>query len=122
MPYSESLASRIREIFGPYNDVTERKMFGGIAFMVKGYMAAGIVGEDLMLRIGENGFEDALKQPHARLMDFTGRPMRGFLFVGAAGITTRKALAAWLEKATTHARSLPPKKAKKAPAPRAKKK
>jgi hypothetical protein len=85
-------------------------------------MAAGIVGDDLMLRIGEDGFDDALKQPHARIMDFTGRPMRGFLFIAAEGIKTRKALAAWLERAAGHARSLPPKKPKKAPAPRAKKK
>jgi TfoX/Sxy family transcriptional regulator of competence genes len=121
MVYNESLASRIREIFAGGDDVTEKKMFGGIAFMVKGHMAAGIVGDDLMLRIGEEGYEAALKRPHVRPMDFTGRPMRGMIYVVAAGIKTREALSSWLDKATANARSLPPKQAKKSRPPRAKK-
>jgi len=119
MAYSETLASRIREIFAGENDVTEKKMFGGIAFMVKGHMAAGIVGDDLMLRIGEEGYKAALKRSHVRPMDFTGRPMRGMIYVGAAGIKTREALSTWLDKAAANARSLPPKKAKKPRPPRA---
>ena len=121
MAYDEMLASRIREAFAGANDVAEKKMFGGIAFMVKGHMAVGIVDNDLMVRVGESEFEAALKRPHARVMDFTGRPMRGFLFVGAAGIKTDKALSEWLKLAAAHARSLPPKKPKKPPARRSRK-
>lgn len=121
MAFSETLASRIRDVIVSERDITEKKMFGGIAFMLNGHMFAGIVGDDLMLRIGKDGYDDALKRAHVRPMDFTGRPMQGFIYVGPAGIKTRGALKSWIDKAAAYARACPPKKPKKSPAPGVKK-
>ena len=79
MPYSEKLADRIRMALDGRDDVVEKKMFGGVAFMVSGSMACGIIGDDLMARVGADQFEVALGRPHARVMDFTGRPLKGFV-------------------------------------------
>jgi hypothetical protein len=87
-------------------------MFGGLAFMAHGHMCCGIVGTDLMLRIGEPGSQTALKRPHVRPMDFTGRPMKGMIYVDATGLQTTRSLKSWLEKGVTFARSLPEKKPK----------
>ncbi len=106
MPYSELLADRIRSALADRDDVIEKKMFGGIAFMVRGSMACGIVGNDLMARVGPERYEDALLRPHARLMDFTGRPLRGFVLVGAPGIRTDRALRKWIADTVTFALSL----------------
>ncbi len=110
MAYDEALAERIRGILEEYSGITEKKMFGGIAFMLRGHMCCGIAGDDLMLRIGVAGYQDALKRPHVRPMDFTGRPMQGYIFVDAAGLKTRDALKSWLEKALSFVRTLPAKK------------
>jgi hypothetical protein len=83
-------------------------MFGGLAFMLRGHMCCGIVGDDLMLRLGDAGAEKALQKPHVRPMDFTGRPMRSMVYVAGAGLRGR-ALRVWVERAAEHARSLPPK-------------
>ena len=112
MAYDETLAERIRGILRNRSDVTERKMFGGLAFMVHGHMCCGIVGDDLMLRIGEPGYQTALKRPHVRPMDFTGRPMKGMIYVDAAGLQAASSLKSWLEKGVTFVRSLPEKKPK----------
>ena len=77
MAYDEKLADRVRDILEGDPGVSERKMFGGLAFMVDGHMACGIAGDDLMLRLGAEGAEAALQKPHVRPMDFTGRPMKG---------------------------------------------
>jgi hypothetical protein len=106
MPYSELLADRIRTVLSDRNDVVEKKMFGGIAFMVAGSMACGIVGNDLMARVGADRHEKALSRPHARLMDFTGRPLRGFVLVGTPGVRTDRALAKWVEETVEFALSL----------------
>ena len=76
MAYDEELADRVRDLLASTPNVRERKMFGGLAFMIAGNMACGIVGTDLMLRVGEDGADAALDQPHVRPMDFTHRPMR----------------------------------------------
>jgi hypothetical protein len=107
MPYSELLADRIRAALAARTDVIEKKMFGGIAFMVAGSMACGIVGKDLMARVGPDRYEDALSRPHARLMDFTGRPLRGFVLVGAPGIRTDRALQKWIDETVAFAVSQP---------------
>lgn len=109
MAYDEQLADRIRDVLAGQAGVTERKMFGGIAFMVDGHMACGIVRDDLMLRLGAEGADAALARPHVREMDFTGRPMTGMVYVEAAGLRG-VALRNWVDKAVTHARSLPPKR------------
>lgn len=109
MPYSEELATRVKEILLEHGDVDERKMFGGIAFMVKGYMCCGIANDDLMLRLGEEGAEVALKDEHVRPMDFTGRPMKGHVFAAPAGLRTEPDLRRHVEAALEFVASLPPR-------------
>ena len=109
MAYSEELAGRIRGLLGMRSGVTERRMFGGIAWMVNGNMACGTLGENLMIRLDPDDAERALGEPHVGPMDLTGRRMRGFVIVDAAGIAEEPALALWLDAAADHAASLPPK-------------
>lgn len=109
MAYDEKLAERVRTALGRRSDVTERKMFGGLAFMLHGNMACGIMKDDLMLRLGPEAAAKALKLKHARPMDFTGRPMTGMLYVAKEGVRTAKQLHAWLDKAEAFADTLPPK-------------
>jgi hypothetical protein len=112
MAYSEELADRIRAALRDRDDVVEKTMFGGVAFMVAGRMACGIVGKDLMARVGPDRHQHALSRPHARLMDFTGRPLRGFVLVGAPGIRTDAALERWIDETVSFALSLPKQKRK----------
>jgi len=84
-------------------------MFGGLAFMVNGHMCCGIVREDLVVRVGADTHEQALSQPHARAMDFTGRPMKGFVYVGPAGYRTTTSLRKWVRSGIRFVLSLPPK-------------
>lgn len=109
MAYSEELADRIRATLADRDDVIEKRMFGGVAFMVAGSMACGILGKDLMARVGPERYEEALSRPHASLMDFTGRPLRGFVLVGAAGIRTDAGLKKWVDETVAFALSLPKK-------------
>lgn len=90
-------------------DVVERKMFGGLAFMVRGNMCCGVVGGELMVRVGADAHGQLAAEPHARPMDFTGRPMKGMLYVGAPGTDADADLRRWVERVVAHARSLPPK-------------
>ena len=106
MAYDEALASRIRESLRDRRDVTERKMFGGLAFLVTGHMCCGIVGRDLMVRVGREDYESALSEKHARRMDFTGRPMRGMVYVAPAGLRTERALEGWIDRGVRFTRSL----------------
>jgi hypothetical protein len=106
--YDEELAERIREVLDGTPDVSERTMFGGLAFMVGGHMACGVVKDELMLRLGEEGTESALSRPHVREMDFNGRVSRTMVFVGPGGLG-RPDLARWVSQAAAFAASLPPK-------------
>ena len=108
MAYDERLADRVRDVLEGDPGVSERKMFGGIAFMVDGHMACGIAGDELMLRLGPEGAEAALRRPHVRPMDFTGRPMKGMVFVAPKGLRGA-ALRRWVEAAAAFARTLPPR-------------
>ena len=110
MAYNETLANRIRAIVGDGPGLTERKMFGGIAFMLNGNMFCGITRDDLMVRVGPDRFEEALASPGARPMDFTGRPMKGMAFVGPEGYATDEQLRGWVEQTLDYARALPAKK------------
>lgn len=109
MPFDERLAARIRELLSTRSDVTEKKMFGGLAFLSSGHMCCGIVGQDLMVRVGAEGHEQALAQAHARPMDFTGKPLRGMVYVAQAGLGTEDALRAWLDRGVSFVAKLPPK-------------
>ena len=88
-------------------------MFGGLAFMARGHMCCGLVRARLMVRVGPNEYERLLAEPHARPMDFTGRPMRGFLYVEPAGGATARALRTWVGRALAFADSLPPRRKQK---------
>ncbi len=109
MAYDEGLAERIRGLLDDRSDVLEKRMFGGIAFMVRGHMAIGVVKDDLMVRVGPEAYEALVRQPHARRMDFTGRPMKGFLYVASSGLETDAALQSWVGHGVGYAASLPAK-------------
>lgn len=108
MAYDEQLAERVREELQADPAYSERKMFGGLCFMLHGNMCTGVVGDRLMLRVGQAAAEAALEQPHVSPMDFTGRPMKGMVYVDQDGLSGA-ALARWVDQAAAHARSLPPK-------------
>lgn len=112
MAYSEELAARIREVLGARAPFAEIKMFGGLCFTVNGNMALGVVGDELMARVGADAHDAALANPGARVMDFTDRPMKGFVFVEADAIKTKRALDAWTAMVLAYIEALPPKKAK----------
>ena len=107
MAFDEALAHRLRRLFARLPDSSERRMFGGLCFLVSGRMCCGIVGRDLVVRVGAEGHDDALRRPHTRPMDFTGRPMRGFAYVSPAGCRTAQDLSAWVKRAVRYARSVP---------------
>ena len=109
MAFDETLADRVREALSARADLTERKMFGGIAFMIGGNMAVGVIEDDLMVRLDPADAEQALTEPHARPMDFTGRPMRGMLFVDSEGTATDRDLSGWVDAGADFASSLSPK-------------
>ena len=109
MAYNEQLASRVRKILARRGGLYEVKMFGGIAFMLQGHMCCGVVKDLLMIRVGPQAYEKALAKPNARPMDFTGRPLKGLVFVSPAGSRTDKELSEWVGQATRFVRTLPPR-------------
>ena len=113
MAFDEGLAERIRSVVEGERGVSEKRMFGGVAFLQDGKMFAGLVKDDLMVRVSPDEYASLLEAPHARAMDFTGRPMKGFLFVSAPGVESDADLEAWVGRGVSYASSLPPKAAKK---------
>lgn len=109
MAYDEKLAERVRTIFQTDPTYSEKKRFGRVCLLVGRNMPVGVTGTDLMVRPGPENFEAASTLPHARPMDFTGRPMKGFVYVESAGPETDTAAAAWVERGAGFARSLPAK-------------
>jgi hypothetical protein len=116
MAFDDELAARARAALGHVRGVTEIKMFGGLCFTVHGNMAVGVTGDDLMVRLAPEEAEAALARPGVRPMDFTGKPMRGFVFVGADGLTDRT-LKGWVDRGVAFASSLPPKRSKRSVTP-----
>ena len=112
MAYDEDLADRARAVMPADAEVTERKMFGGLAFLLGGHMFAGIVGTELMVRIGSEAAQRALELDHVREMDFTGRPMKNMIFIQPAGLRGL-ALEGWVTAAADHVRTLPPQQPKR---------
>ena len=110
MAYDVHLADRIRSILQSAGEFSDKKMFGGLAFMVNGHMCCGVLKTDLVLRLTPEEAATSLRQPHTRPMDFTGKPMKSMIYVSAIGTDSDKALAAWLESAVTLARSVPEKR------------
>lgn len=109
MGYDETLLKRIRNIVARKKGVTETRMFGGFAIMVHGNMACGIRDDELMVRLGNEGAAEALSEPHVRVMDVTGRVMKSYVTVGAAGLAADAELKAWIERGIAFARTLPEK-------------
>ena len=107
MAYDQTLAERVRSALARHG-VVEKKMFGGLAFMLRGNMCCGVLRDDLIVRVGPQKFAQALSMPHARPMDITGRPMKGFVMVGPAGYGTDEALTQWITLGVDSAGSLPP--------------
>lgn len=97
MVFDERLAGRMRKALGQRKGITEKDMFGGLAFLLDGKMCCGIVKDEMIVRVGPDRYEEVLARPHARPMDFTGRPMKGFVFVGQAGIESDEILAELIE-------------------------
>jgi len=109
MAYDQELATRIRVLLQARDDVIEKRMFGGLAFMVRGHMSCGIVASSLMARVAPEEAEALLREPHVRPMDFTGRAMRGFVFVDAPAFATAATLRTWIDRTTAYAEALPVK-------------
>ncbi|GJM10534.1 MAG: RNA methyltransferase [Lysobacteraceae bacterium] len=110
MTVDDALLDRLRTLVANWPGVSEKRMFGGICLMLNGHMLVGLGSHDaLMVRVGPDQYENALNQPFAREMDFTGRPMRGFVYVDTEGLEEDDALSRWLERASKFVLSLPPK-------------
>ncbi|MFG3410490.1 RNA methyltransferase [Streptomyces sp. CC53] len=109
MAFDEGLAERVRAHLGADPAVMEKRMFGGLAFLHAGNMAVGVIGDDLMVRVGPDATDTALARPGARVFDFTGRPMRGWVVVDASVLTEDEALAEWVDQGYAFAAGLPPK-------------
>ena len=109
MAFDERLADRVRAALGRTRGLRELRMMGGLCFTLHGNMLGGVLNDDLVVRVGPDRHPALLARPGARPMDFTGRPLKGFLFVGPAGHRTGAGLKSWLRIALDHARSLPPK-------------
>jgi len=113
MAYDEALVGRLRAALRRRKGVTEKKMFGGVCFMVDGHMCCGVASKDLVLRLGEEGTTAALEEPHTRPFDLTGKKMKTMLYVSPEGLRSDDALKEWLDQALGFARSLPPQKPKR---------
>lgn len=109
MTYDEGLAHRIRTRLEDRDDLAESEMFGGLGFMIGGNMCCGVHGDAMIARIGPEAYEDALEEPHARPFDFTGRAMRGWVFVDPPGVAEDEALEAWIQRALSFVVTLPAK-------------
>jgi TfoX N-terminal domain len=112
MAYDEHLAQRIRVALVGNQAITEKKMFGGIAFLRYGLMFVGVSDSALMARVGKANHADSLRRKHVRAMDFTGKPMQGYVFVDAQGIKTENQLRFWLDRCEQFVATLPPKGSK----------
>jgi len=118
MAYDEKLADRIRRALGPDDGIEERKMFGGLAFLRGGRMFVGITGDDLMVRVGPERYEESLAKRHVRPMDFTGRPMKGYVYVEPAGRRTDASLRAWVTLGARFVATVPAEKSRRRRTPR----
>jgi TfoX/Sxy family transcriptional regulator of competence genes len=107
MAYDEGLAERIRGVLDEQPGVSEKRMFGGLAFLVRGHMSVGIVQDKLMVRVGPESYDRVLRERHARRMDFTGRPMKGFVYVVPSGYESDSDLELWVGRGVSYVSSLP---------------
>ncbi len=113
MVYSKSLAARLRQMLSRRHGIAEKRMFGGVAFLLHGKMLVGVWQDSLIVRLGLESAELALLRPHVRAFDITGRPMRGWVMVDAEGLDSDHELASWIDGATAFVATLPAKRAGK---------
>lgn len=111
MAYDQALAERVRRLVGERPGVTEKAMFGGLAFLLGGKMFCGVLGPDLLARVGPDNHDAAMARNHVRIMDFTGMPMRGYVFVGPDALSSRKELTRWVDECARFVAALPDKPA-----------
>ena len=109
MAFDEALAARIRNLLTGTEGVAEKRMFGGLAFLLNGNMCCGVHGDEVILRIDPESAGDALREAHVRVFDMTGRPMKGWLLVDPPGHRKAADLRRWVGRGTAFARTLPPK-------------
>jgi TfoX/Sxy family transcriptional regulator of competence genes len=109
MNFSEALAQRVRDVLYPLSEVEEKKMFGGIAFMVSGNMTVGVIRDDLIVRVGLENYEASLRKPGADLFQPTGKPMAGWVTIAPDGHQTDKDMKYWIELALEFVKTLPAK-------------
>ena len=106
MVYDEKLATRIQKLLKGKRNITEKKMFGGVAFLLDGKMFCGVIKDNLVVRIGPSFYQKALEKPHVRPMDFSGKPMKGFVYVSSDGCKTASALLEWINSGIDYVCSL----------------
>jgi TfoX/Sxy family transcriptional regulator of competence genes len=109
MAFDQGLAQRIREHLAGTDGLSEKQMFGGISFLVDGNMCVGVIGDELIARVGPQATEAALARPGSRPFDFSSRPMKGWITVAPDALEADEALAAWVDEALGFVRTLPPK-------------
>jgi hypothetical protein len=109
MAYDEALADRVRAALGERDDLVEKRMFGGVGYMVQGNMACGVHGDMVIVRVGPQAYEEALAEPHTHPFDLTGRPMKGWVTVGPEGYASDATLTQWVTRGLTFALTLPAK-------------
>jgi hypothetical protein len=109
MAYNEALAERIRQRLAGRKSLEEKKMFGGVGFLLNGNIVVGVWKDSLIARVGPDAYEESLLEPHVKEFDITGRPMRGWVMVEPGGVSDDDALAEWVGKATKFVRTLPAK-------------
>lgn len=109
MAYDEKLAGRLDAVLSGRAGITKKKMFGGLAFLLHGNMVCGVLKQDLVVRVGPEADPAALSKPHARPMDFSGRPMKGYVYVAPDGVRTAPSLKGWVEMGLTFVKTLPKK-------------
>ena len=113
MAYDLKLTDRIRKTLARRKGITEKKMFGGLSFLLNGKMCCGVLKDILVVRVNPEDSDTLLKKPHVRPMDFTGKPMKGFLYISSGGYKTDKQLGNWLERSIDSVSSLPAKHKKR---------
>ncbi len=109
MAFDEGLAQRVREALDDQAVYEEERMFGGLAFMVDGHMACGVLDQELVVRLGEEGAAEALAEPGTRPMDFTGRVIRTMVYVDQGSLESDEVLAGWVDRSIAYVRGLPPR-------------
>lgn len=109
MAYDDKLVGRVRRALQRRRGISEKKMFGGLAFLLDGNMCCGVIKKDLVLRLGEEGVSKALDKPYAREMDFTGKPLKSMVYIGPAGYRTETQLRRWVAQGVDYVKSLPAK-------------